>query len=454
MDIDLSTTTTDGLRKWVYPILAPGRWWKRRRLFAWGLIAWLLVAPWLKVGGHQAVFFDLINRRIHFLGLTFWVNEFMVILFFILLVLSTIVMLTVILGRVFCGWACPITVFMEFVFRPIEIWLEGSGAKQKEFRSKPLSERLLPFVVKWVLFVAIAVILGNTFVAYLMGSHRMLDLIAEGPSAHFGPFMFMLISSGVILGQYGWFREQICLFVCPYGRLQSVMLDKDSLIVGYDKNRGEPRGKLGSTTGDCIDCKLCVRVCPTGIDIRNGLQLECVHCTQCIDACDSIMDKINKPQGLIRYQTEAEVEGKKTRFLRPRLAIYSVVVVVASAFLVGYTSMRKDFRATIHRQSSSRLFEIDADDKIVNPVHIHLTNMSEKNLDIRFESISPSALEVIAPEGVVHLKSLEKTEVQLIVRLPHSEFHENFGLADVKFKAVSQDGQENELELRAVGPAN
>ncbi len=452
---DLSTADSEGRRRWIFPIPAFGKWHRLRKFVAWALIAWLLAAPWFKVGGHQAVFFDLIHRKIHFLGFTFWVNEMVIFMFFTLAVLVAIVFLTVVLGRVFCGWACPLTVFMEFVFRPIERMIEGFGSAQKKFKSTPLSERVIPLIVKWGLFAGVSFILANTFVAYLMGSHRMLELVQEGPSLHWGPFVFMLISFGIILFQYGWFREQICLFVCPYGRLQSVLLDRDSLIVAYDKKRGEPRGKKGSTTGDCIDCKLCVNVCPTGIDIRQGLQLECIHCTQCVDACDSIMKKIDRPPGLIRYQTEAQVEHLPSRFWRPRLAIYSIVLAAVTSVLVGFAANRSLFKATLHRDATRIVFSIDpTDQKVINPVHLQITSRSETDLKIRFEPVSPSTLEVVAPEGVMNLKAMEKGTAYLIVKLPRGEFKENFGLKDVVFRAVTDEGAEQILELRVMGPAS
>lgn len=454
METELSTAKTDGSRKWIFPIPAFGRWHFRRQWTAYGLIAWLLSAPWIQIGGHQAVFFDLIHRKIHFLGLTFWVNEMIIFLLFTLFLLVSIVLLTVVLGRVFCGWACPITVFMEFVFRPIERYFEGFGSKQKEFKNRAFSNRVLSQSLKWALFTLVAVILGNTFVAYIMGSHRLIDMVQEGPFNHWAPFVFMLISSAVILFQYGWFREQVCLFVCPYGRLQSVLLDRDSLIVAYDTKRGEPRGKKGTTSGDCIDCKLCVNVCPTGIDIRQGLQMECIHCTQCMDACDSIMTKINRPEGLIRYQTESQVLGQKRSFLRPRLAIYGLVLLVTSSLLVGFTLNRKSFNATIHREASSRMYTIDSDGKIVNPVRIHLTNSLEKETRVKFEAVTPDDLEVISPEGEIHLAPMDKTTVHLLLKLPREEFREDFGLKELKFKAVDSEGSEVLLELRAVGPAN
>ncbi len=451
MHTDLSTTEVDGKRKWIFPQFVLGIWWKRRGFLAVALILWLLAAPWISVNGHQIVFFDIVKRQIHFFGLTLWVNELSAILLFLLFVFSSILLVTVVLGRVFCGWACPITVFMEFVFRPIERALEGEGARQREFLSKPISDRIEIAVIKYSIFLVISLILGNTFVAYLMGSHRILPMIVEGPAAHMGAFTFMCLSSGLIFFQYGWFREQVCLFICPYGRLQSVLLDKDSLIVAYDPKRGEPRGKLGSSKGDCVDCKLCVRVCPTGIDIRNGLQLECVHCTACMDACDSIMDKVNRPRGLIRYQSESEVEGQKKRIVRPRLLIYLTVVAFAFTSLVGFVIQRKDFRATLHRES--RDLYILQNDLIANPYRLNIINLQEREINLRIEGLDKDQMTIEVPEGPIQLQPLQKKAIHILVKVNKEKFRGKNGLLDSALE-ISEEGKSEKtiIDIRLVGP--
>lgn len=341
---------------------------------------------------------------------------------------------------------------MEFVFRPIEKLIEGSGAEQRAYLSKPLSDRLNGFILKWMAFILVAIILGNTFVAYLMGSHRMLPMILEGPASHQGPFLFMMISSAIILFQYGWFREQICLFVCPYGRLQSVLLDRDSKIVAYDLKRGEPRGKKGSTTGDCVDCKLCVRVCPTGIDIRNGLQLECIHCTACMDACDSIMTKVARPTGLIRYQTENEVEGGSRRILRPRLLIYAIAVLVTGGIFVGTVATRADFRLTMHRESGRDPFMLMGETHVVNPFRGQFINMTDKSVDVGLYAEHPESLEIVVADGPVRLAPFEKRAFHFLLKVPKSKFKGKFGLLPIEFKAINQYGEGQDFEMKLIGP--
>lgn len=470
MRIDLPTADSQGRRKWVYPTQAYGLWQKRRLILAILLIAWLIAAPWLRVDGKQAVFFDILHRKIHFLGLIFWVNETLVFLTFVISVFAAILLFTAVLGRVFCGWACPFTVFMEFVYRPIERLLEGQGFQQKQFHSKPLEARIKRMSLKWSLFFVVSFIVANTFIAYLFGSHRLIEMILEGPSSHMGPFIGVLVTTGLMLFQFGWFREQICLFVCPYGRLQSVLLDKNSLIVAYDKRRGEPRGKPSQTTGDCVDCKMCVKVCPTGIDIRNGLQMECIHCTQCIDACDDVMTRLKRPLGLIRYQTETEVEGLPRRILRPRLAIYSVILLIASSALFSITATRKDFSATIHRQGTREVYTKDAEGMIVNEVYVHLINRAEIPQTFHFEPLSPTGLQVISPMGAPTLNPEEKMSVLLILKLPadvfgsHAHKHEHehehededddgaSGMKLVQIRIRDQHGTEESLQIPVLGP--
>lgn len=450
--IQLSTLDSEGGRKWVYPLLAAGKWFHRRAVVAAILIAWLLIAPWIQVQDKQGLFFDLVHDKIDFLGFTFWINETPVFLSFVLALFAGILLFTAVFGRIFCGWACPFPVFLEFAFRPIERWLEGAGASQKLFLARPLSDRLPQFLAKWFLFIAISFVVANTFVAYFFGSHRLIEMIQEGPILHWKTFLGVSVATAAMVFQYGWFREQICLFVCPYGRLQSILLDKDSIIVAYDSKRGEPRGRAGKTSGDCVDCKLCVHVCPTGIDIRQGLQLECLHCTQCIDACDSIMTKFNRPPGLIRYQTENEVEGKPRRILRPRPAIYSSLLLVASIFLVSFTAGRKEFSATLHRQSYRDLYTRDDAGLIQNEVRLHILNKSDTVLIIQFKPLSPEGLQVISPQGPAEMTGGSEQERHLILKLPSDAFKNYSGSRLVRLQLIDQNLIHQDFEVQMLGP--
>lgn len=449
---DVSTVEADGRRKWVYPLQTNGVWTRRRELVAWLLIAFLFVVPWTKMAGNQTIQLNFFEGKLHFFGLTLWANENIVVLGFIFFFMASILTLTAVLGRVFCGWACPMPVFLEFVFRPIERLIEGQGAAQRKFHSLSFRKRFPKSAFKLLIFAIISLLIANTMVAYVHGREVVLQMIYEGPFVNWWAFVGMLIVFGLVFFQFSWFREQMCTFVCPYGRLQSLLLDKDSIIVAYDINRGEPRGKVGQAEGDCVDCKQCVRVCPTGIDIRNGLQLECLHCTACMDACDDIMAKLNRKQGLIRYQTENEVEGLPRRVLRPRLAIYAALMVLASGLMWGFGAERTNLHATIHREFSSQVFTIDPEGRVVNAVRVHLRNRTDSRKALQIVAKAPAALEVVVPEGSISLSGAEKRTVHLLLKLPKETFQKAAGKIPVQLSVLGADDKPFVLNTEIFGP--
>jgi cytochrome c oxidase accessory protein FixG len=292
----------------------------------------------------------------------------------------------VVFGRVFCGWACPQTIFMEMVFRKIEYWIEGDAVKQRQLRDMPWNaEKILKRAVKIIVFYALSFLIANFFMAYLIGMDKVKLYIHEGIAAHFGTFAALLLFSAVFFFVYYWFREQVCIVVCPYGRLQGVLLDKNSIVVAYDYVRGEPRkkGKRENEEGlgDCIDCAACVRVCPTGIDIRNGTQLECVNCTACIDACDDIMESVHKPKGLIRYASENNIrEGKKTR-INARIIAYSVLLSLLISVLAFMLVTRDDVDVTILRASGA-MYQTLPDGRLGNVYNIKMANKTRNEIPI------------------------------------------------------------------------
>ena len=420
--VDLSTVEHDGKRKWVYPLLKKGRWFYKRLALAIFLIAILIILPWTTVNDKQTILVDFFHFRILFFGITFHATESIVILGLLFTFLAVILLLTALFGRVFCGWACPQTVFMEFVFRPIEKFFEGEGADQRRFHAKPFADRALIFIAKNGVFLIISLILSNTLIAYFFGAHHLYDMVRDGPASHWGPFVGMSVVTGIIMFQFSWFREQICTFICPYGRLQSLLLDKDSLIVAYDPKRGEPRGKAGEVTGDCVDCKLCIKVCPTGIDIRQGLQLECVHCTQCIDACDSIMERLKRPLGLIRYDTENHLEGGQLRILRPRLLIYGILFALGASLVFAFGVNRGWAKATIHRETARTLFTQSPDGRIINTLHIDVQNLSDHELHLSVRAVEPKNLEIQVPSGEMEVDAQAKAALHVLAILPADSF--------------------------------
>jgi len=445
--VDLSTVEASGKRKWIYPIVSRGLWYRRRKWAAYALIIWLVGVPWTQWDGRQTLLFDFYHRKFQVFGWTFFANESSVFLGFVLFFIASILILTALFGRVFCGWACPQTVFMEFIFRPIEQWLEGTGLSQKRWNQQEYSKKLPRKLVKYFLFFSISMVLSNTFIAYLFGSHHLIKMIQEGPLSNASIFFGMLFVAVLINFQFGWFREQVCAFVCPYGRLQSILLDRHSVIVAYDAKRGEPRGKLGQTSGDCIDCHKCVQVCPTGIDIRAGLQLECIHCTQCIDVCDEVMTKIGKPIGLIAYNTQAAMAEKPKVIFRPRLLIYGLVFLIGGFLMGAFGLGRKSIDASLHREAGRNLFEKVGQTEFVNNFKINIQNRLDESQKLSWQLIEPPSAELILPEGEIELKPEEKRSIQLLIKMKSEDFHSEVGSIPLKIK-ISVDA-DNQVDLNS-----
>jgi len=320
----LATTDEHGNRIYLYPEDVKGVWKTRRKRFYWFLIGLYLILPWIYIKNRPALMVNIFEREFTFMGFTLHGVE--PLLFFTLLATGLFLMafLTSLLGRVWCGWACPQTVFIQSIFLKIEALVEGKARVRRELDLSPWNmEKFFKRFLKWSLYLLVSLHIAHTFVGYFVGPRELLFITTHSPSENWGLFLGTMIFTAIILVDFGWFREQFCLVACPYGRIQSVMMDENSLVVSYDAKRGGPgkgtEGVLKEKEGDCINCYNCVKVCPTGIDIRRGTQLECIACTQCIDACDDIMTKLHKPKGLIRYSSEVEIQGKKSRMKDPEL---------------------------------------------------------------------------------------------------------------------------------------
>ncbi|RYG63166.1 cytochrome c oxidase accessory protein CcoG [bacterium] len=316
----LSTTDQAGRRIHLYPASVKGYFRDRKRYVHGFLLIVFLTLPWIHVSGRQLLLLDVAHREFFFFGLHFRAHDAPLILFLLLGFTFGIGLVTAIWGRVWCGWACPQTVFIEFLFRRIERLVEGSHRAQRALDERPLdSEKMMKKGLKWFLFVVVSLGISHSFLGYFVGTRELVRMVSSSPLENWTSFLMILVTTGIIAFDFGWFREQFCTIMCPYGRFQSVMMDNHSTIVAYDLKRGEPRRGTApspSAQGDCVNCLRCVQVCPTGIDIRRGLQMECIACTACIDACDEVMTKVDKPLGLIRYTTERELAGKKTKNVR------------------------------------------------------------------------------------------------------------------------------------------
>ena len=428
----IGTIKKDGKRQWVFPKKPSGFFYKYRTYVSWFLLFSLIAAPFIKIKGNQFLLFNIIDRKFNIFSIPFWPQDFYLIVLSMIIGVVFITLFTVIYGRIFCGWICPQTIFLEMVFRKIEYWIEGDRTSQiklakQEWNGNKIKKRLF----KWFLFFVVSFIIANVFLAYFISSDELLKIITDNPKNHVSTLISLLIFTGVFYFIFAWFREQVCIIACPYGRLQGVLLDNKSINVAYDYKRGEGetgRGKLkksedraASGKGDCIDCNQCVVVCPTGIDIRNGTQLECVNCTACIDECDHIMEKVNFPKGLIRYASEDNI-AKGTKFkLNARVKGYSVVLIILFIALTTLLFMRTDVEAVILRLPG-QLYETKENNVISNVFTYKLINKTSKDI----ENIS---FELISHEGTIKLIGHEDFELNkqdllsgtLFIEIPKSE---------------------------------
>ena len=420
----LATVTDEGKRKWIYPKKPSGRFYNARTIFSIFLILFLVIVPFIKVNGQPFLLFDFVNRNFILFSVPFGPHDFHLFALAIIALAVFIILFTVIFGRIFCGWACPQTVFMEMVFRKIEYFIEGDFKDQIKLNQAPwTSSKIFKKVIKHAIFFLIAVFISNIFLSYIIGMDELKKIVTASPSKHLAGFMSMLAFSGVFYWIFSYFREQVCTLVCPYGRLQGVLLDQDSIVIAYDNVRGEPRGKLKKSEpqnnlGDCIDCHLCVDVCPTGIDIRNGIQLECVNCTACIDACDTVMDKIDRPRGLIRYDSLRGIEKKEKFRFTTRMAGYSTVLVLILSVLSYLLITRSDFSINVLR-TPGLLFQEQPDNKFSNIYDLNIINKTFDHVPINLKLNNiEGELKLLGDE--INLKPQEKRDSKFMLILPKS----------------------------------
>lgn len=329
----VTTINDDGSRNFLEPADARGAFTRWRRITGVLLIAIYLALPWIPVGGYPAVFLDLGGSRFHFFGYTLAAQDAWLLFFAVTGLGFSLFFITALLGRVWCGWACPQTVFLEHLYRPIERWIEGDAPARRALRSAPFSAgKAAKKTLKHALYIVVSLVITHLFLAYYVSLPEVWLMMRAAPGEHWTAFVFVFVAAGILYFNFAWFREQLCIVICPYGRLQSALTDDHTMVIGYDTQRGEPRGKLGTPdAGACVACNRCVQVCPTGIDIRQGLQLECIGCAACIDACDEIMTKVDRPTGLIRYDSLAGFGRGRTRWIRPRTILYGVLLLIGAA---------------------------------------------------------------------------------------------------------------------------
>ncbi len=421
----IATIDEEGHRKYIHPKKPEGRYYHLRTYTSLVFLVVFFAIPFITVEGEPLLMFNVLDRKFIIFGKIFWPQDFFIFAIGLLTFFVFIILFTVVFGRLFCGWVCPQTNFMEMVFRKVEYWIDGDAHQQKQLRAMPLNGlKLRKRILKIAVFYLIAFVIANFFLAYIIGMDEVLKMVHEGVAKNLGTFVSLLGFSSVFFFVYYWFREQACIVVCPYGRLQGVLLDRNSIVVAYDYLRGEPRSKLKKADtvshGDCIDCFACVRVCPTGIDIRNGTQLECVNCTACIDACDAIMEGIHKPKGLIRYASENNIANNEPTRFTGRMALYSVVLLLLVGLLVTLLVTRDDVDSRILR-SQGQTFQSLPDGRLSNLYNIKLTNKTRKEvpLELKLENIN-GEIQLIQ-NVVVPRESYFQTS--FFVKLNRSEIH-------------------------------
>jgi cytochrome c oxidase accessory protein FixG len=421
----IATISKEGKRAWIYPKKPSGRLYRARTLVSIILLGLLFGGPFMRVNGHPLILFNVIERKFILFGIPFWPQDFFLFGLAMLTFIVFIILFTVLFGRVWCGWACPQTIFMEMVFRKIEYWIEGDHKKQRQLDASPwTSEKILKKSGKLSIFFIIAFLIANTFLAYIIGFDQLKLLAIDGPGQHPVGFTALVVFTGVFFLVYARFREQACIVVCPYGRLQGVLLDRNSMVVGYDYGRGEPREKMHKgqqrTFGDCIDCKQCVQVCPTGIDIRNGTQLECVNCTACIDACDDVMDHVGFKRGLIRFTSENIISSRTKFKLTPRIIGYSIVLLILLSTLSGLLAFRKDVETTLLR-TPGMMYQKQDDNKISNLYNIQIINKTFNKIPVLLKVKSPAGEIKFVGDGFHELNEQAMAEAEFFVIISKSE---------------------------------
>ncbi len=477
----LSTINPDGSRKWIKPRPSKGQFWRYRRAVASILIAFFTLIPYIKMNGRPIVQLDISHRVFALFGSVFYPTDTVILALFVVSIFLGIFLVTALAGRAWCGWACPQTVYMELLYRPVERLFEGVPGK----KSKKGGWRR---PAKYLTYLMLSAFLAHTFIAYFVGVEELRIWVTRSPFQHPTSFLVMAGVTTMMMFDFCYFREQTCLVACPYGRMQSVLLDRNSLIVSYDPTRGEPRGKkrrkakkgtgdvslrviegtppttspctateppTEDAQGDCIDCLMCVTTCPTGIDIRNGLQMECIHCTQCIDACDSVMEKIGKPRGLIRYSSQAAMEHGKRTLLRPRVIIYPLILSVLLAALVVVFATKDPAEVTILRARGTlpyfRVTENEID-RIGTRVKVRVRNRTDKPVAYTFTlaDVPGGGISLGTDTLLVEPFGLETAEAILLV--PPIEYGPR-GHRTITIQTTGSDGFDSEVTYDLVGPA-
>nr|WP_321451950.1 cytochrome c oxidase accessory protein CcoG [uncultured Carboxylicivirga sp.] len=419
----ITTMNPEGKRNWIYANQPKGKYYNARNIVGILLLAFLFAAPYIKIDGEPLLLFDIIRRKFVLFGVVFWPQDFHLFVIGLITIIITIVTFTVVYGRVWCGWACPQTIFMELIFRRIEYWIEGTGDQQRiRNNGEDSFDKLWRKGLKHILFIVISLIITHTMLAYFVSAETVQKYVTSSPSKNVSLFIALMIFTSAFYFVFAFFREQVCSLVCPYGRLQGALVDNNTLTVIYDYKRGENRGPMrknedrkANGKGDCVNCHKCTTVCPTGIDIRDGIQLECINCTACIDACDSVMERYKLPKGLIRITSKNNIENGQPFKWTPRIIAYTALLVALIGVLVVLFNLRSDFETTILRVQGS-LYQTLDDGRISNIYNYKIVNKTSKKSDLSIKLISPEG-EVQLAGHMMKIKEQEKLQGAFLLKL-------------------------------------
>jgi len=453
----VTTIRADGSRPFLYPADVRGRFATARRWSAYGLILFYLALPWIPINGYPAVFLDIAERRFHLFGITLAAQDLWLLFFVITGLGFSLFLVTALLGRVWCGWYCPHTVFLDHVYRRIERWIEGDSFRRRRLQEAPWTAgKVAKRVLKHALYVLVSAAIMHLFLSYFVSLPEVWNMMREAPTQHWGAFAFMAISTGILYFNFAWFREQLCIVICPYGRIQSALIDDHSLVIGYDGARGEPRGPIqrhkdsgAAPTGDCVDCARCVQVCPTGIDIRQGLQMECIGCTACIDACDEVMTKVHRPRGLIRYDSQAAFQGGRTRWWRPRIALYGILLAAGVAVASWALSTVRPASMGVTRIPGAPY--IDDGAMIRNQFLVRIVNRRSTPATFSLELTgAPESARQSGFESAVEIAPLGEELRPVILQVPHAAYQGPFNFT---VEVTDEEGNyEMDREVEFLGP--
>lgn len=437
----LTSVNKDGSHFIIHPSDVSGRFTSWRRIVAYTLILFFIAMPWIEIGGHPALFFNVPGRRFHLFGATLSFQDTWLLFFALSGTAFSLFFITALWGRIWCGWGCPQTVYLEHVYRRLERWIDGDGPARKRLQNGPWTpEKIFKRVLKHGLYLVVSFLIAHIFLAYFVSLPGLWERMTTAPADHWTSFLFVFAFTTILYGNFAFFREQLCIIICPYGRFQSALIDSHSKNVAYDANRGDPPGRpTDADAGDCIACKRCIQVCPTGIDIRQGLQLECIGCAACIDACDTVMDKLERPRGLIRYASEEELAGRRTRWIRFRTIFYSIMMLIgAGVASFAFTSV-DPINVTVTRMSGSPYYISDT--MVRNQYQIRLINKSDEPVEFRIEANAGQDAPPIISTGFdkpYRVEALAEVPTTFVVQVSLEAFEGPFPIRIHAFDATGQ----------------